>query len=213
MLLGKGERPILIVNLIYLPAFTAVALTRSNWEFVLYAGVVLLVALWIFWKQRDVRFDRSTLWGLSLWGFLHMAGGNVPVEDGVLYGLQLVPVLLRYDQLVHLIGFGVVTLVCFHLLRPYLRPDTRHWGALSVLVVLMGSGVGALNEIIEYIVDKIVTESGVGGYDNTLRDLIFNLIGGMLAVLWLTWRRRLARLNPATTPQRGSPVPTSPDNL
>ena len=191
MLLGKAERPILVVNLIYLPFFTALALTRSNWEFVLYAGVVLLVALWILWMQRAVRFDRSTLWGLSLWGFLHMAGGNIHVAGDVLYGLQLVPIVLRYDQLVHLIGFGVVTLVCHHLLRPYLHPDISRWRVLSVLVVLMGSGVGALNEIIEYIVDKLVTESGVGGYDNTLLDLIFNLIGGILAVSWLAWRRRL----------------------
>jgi hypothetical protein len=32
-------------------------------------------------------------------------------------------------------------------------------------------------------------ETGVGGYDNTMQDLVFNLFGGIAAVLWLTWRR------------------------
>jgi len=47
-----------------------------------------------------------------------------------------------------------------------------------VLVVLMGSGIGAVNEIIEFIAVKSVPETNVGGYDNTLWDLIFNLFGG-----------------------------------
>jgi hypothetical protein len=61
---------------------------------------------------------------------------------------------------------------------------------LSILIVLMGSGLGAINEIIEFIAVKTLPETNVGGYDNTLWDLIFNLIGGLLAVGWLTLRRQ-----------------------
>ena len=190
MLLTRRETPVLIVNLVYVPAFTVIALRNLNFEFVLYVGVILIVGAWVVWKQRSVRFDLPILWGLTIWGLLHMAGGNVRVGDDVLYGLQLVPVVLRYDQLVHAFGFGTATLVCHHLLKPYLRDGLDRWRTLSILIVLMGSGLGAMNEIIEFIAVKTLPDTHVGGYDNTLWDLIFNLIGGLLAVAWLTVRRR-----------------------
>jgi len=190
MLLTRREIPVLIVNLVYVPAFTVIALRNLNFEFVLYVGVILIIAAWVVWKQRSVRFDLPILWGLTIWGLLHMAGGNIRVGDDILYGLQLIPVVLRYDQLVHAFGFGTATLVCYHLLKPYLRDGIDRWRTLSILIVLMGSGLGAINEIIEFIAVKTLPETNVGGYDNTLWDLIFNLIGGLLAVGWLTVRRR-----------------------
>ena len=190
MLLTRREIPVLIVNLVYIPAFTVMALRNLNFEFVLYVGVILIVGAWVVWKQRSVRFDLPILWGLTIWGLLHMAGGNIRVGDDILYGLQLIPVVLRYDELVHAFGFGTATLVCHHLLKPYLRDGIDRWRTLSILIVLMGSGLGAINEIIEFIAVKTLPETNVGGYDNTLWDLIFNLIGGLLAVGWLTVRRR-----------------------
>jgi putative membrane protein len=198
MQLTRREWPVLIVNLLYVPAFTVVALLHLDFEFLLYSGVVLAVLLLILWKQRRIEFDPPILWGLTVWGLLHLAGGNLRVGDGVLYGVELIPLvpaydILRYDQVVHLFGFGVATLVCHHLLRPFLRVDTARWWTLAFLILLMGSGVGALNEIIEFGAVVIMPETGVGGYENTALDLVFNLIGGLLAVGWLTrqhFRRR-----------------------
>ena len=193
MLLTKREWPVLIVNLLYVSIFTVVGLLHLDFEFLLYSGVVLGVLLLILWKQRRVEFDLPILWGLTVWGLLHLAGGNLPIKDGVLYDvelLRLIPAydILRYDQVVHTFGFAVATLVCHHLLRPYLKADIARWWTLAFLVVLMGSGVGALNEIVEFVVVVLVPETGVGGYENTALDLVFNLIGGILAVAWLTWR-------------------------
>lgn len=198
MLLTRREIPVLIVNLIYVPIFTGIALTRTNYEFLLYAGVILLIAAWILWKQRRVRFDLSILWGLTIWGVLHMAGGNLRVGAGVLYSVELLPVvptynILRYDQFVHMFGFGVATLICHHLLRPYLKDNLHRWWTLAILIVLMGSGVGAINEILEFIAVVTMPETGVGGYDNTMLDLCFNLLGGILAVIWLTGQQKATR--------------------
>ena len=190
MLLTKREWPVAAVTLLYLCAFTLVALRGANYEFVLYAGVVLLVAGVVFWSQHKVRFSTPLLWGLAIWGLLHMAGGNVPVGEDVLYRLQLVRKVLRYDQLVHAFGFAVAALVCHHLLRPYLKHGFTRPGLLCVLVVAMSSGIGALNEIVEFIAVLSVPETGVGGYENTLWDLVFNLIGGSIAGIWLYWRYR-----------------------
>lgn len=195
MLLTRGERPILIANLIYVPIFTVVALRNLNFEFVLYVGVILFVGALILWKQRTVQFDRPILWGLTIWGMLHLMGGNIPVGDSVLYNLTLLSLIpgpyhvLRYDQVVHTFGFGVATLICHHLLRPYLRDDIIRWRSLAILVILMGSGVGAINEILEFIATVAVPDTNVGGYENTAIDLVCNLVGGTLAVCYLRLKR------------------------
>ena len=118
-----------------------------------------------------------------------MAGGNLRVADDVLYSMQLIPIFLRYDQLVHCFGFGTATLVCHHLLQPYLKTEDVNWGMLAILIVLMGCGVGALNEIVEFIAVIVMPETNVGGYNNTMLDLVFNLIGALIAVAYLTWQR------------------------
>ncbi len=185
----RRELPVVVVNAIYITFFTFVALGNANYEFVLYAGVVIAVFGWILYKQAAVQFDRTILWGLTGWALMHMAGGNVRINGEILYALQLIPVYLRYDQLVHVFGFGIGTLVCFHLLRPYLRDDAEKWWPLAILVVLLGLGLGAVNELVEFVAVVTIPKTNVGGYENTLWDLVFDLIGAVLAVILLTYRR------------------------
>jgi len=196
MLLTPRERPILLVNLVYIPAFTVLAATRRNYEFLLYVGVVIAVAAWILLIQRRVRFSGTVLWGLTAWGLLHMAGGNLDAGDGVLYGLELVRLaprwnILRYDQAVHAFGFGVATLLCHQLLVPQLKPGAGTRPVVLLLVALMGCGLGAVNEILEFVAVVSFPETGVGGYENTLLDLVFNALGALLAVMYLRVRGTL----------------------
>jgi hypothetical protein len=181
---NRRDLPVILFSAAYMAVFVAVALTRHNYEFILYAAVVLLLASWILVKQRTVQFDLVILWGLSLWGLLHMAGGNIHVSGNVLYNVQLIPRFLRYDQLVHAFGFGTATLVCFHILSGMLDPAAPRRLTLIILVALMGCGLGALNEIVEFLAVTLMPETNVGGYENTLWDLIFNLIGASLAATW-----------------------------
>jgi len=200
MLLTKRELPVLAVNVIYITVFTLIALRRTNYEFLLYVGVIVIIAVWILFKQRAVQFDATILWGLTAWGLMHMAGGNLQVRDGVLYGVVILPLvpsleILRYDQFVHAFGFGVATLVCHHILKPYLKDEIARWRGLAALVALMGLGVGALNEIIEFVAVLTMPETGVGGYDNTMWDLVFDMLGAAIAVIWIGARRRVRLLS------------------
>jgi len=190
MLIKRSEIPVLAVNLLYILALGSLALARLNYEFVIYCLVIAVVLGLIVRFQRRLEFEPFILWGLTLWGFLHMAGGNLYFAGVRLYDILLIPAsrryqILKYDQLVHLVGFGIATLVCFHLLRPCLRTAAQKRATLSVLVVLMGMGVGALNELLEFLVTVVVPESGVGGYLNTSLDILFNAVGAVLAAGWL----------------------------
>ncbi len=207
MKITRRELPIVIVNLLYVPIFAFVALRNVNFEFVLYVGVILAVGGFILWWQPIIQFDIPVLWGLTIWGFMHLCGGNIRVDDAILYNLTLFPVvdapyhILRYDQVVHVLGFGVATLVCHHLLKPFLRAGIRKWVLLSFLIVLMGSGLGAINEVLEFLAVISVPDTNVGGYENTALDLVCNLLGGLLAVIFMAFRRKRTPVEWTAAPQ------------
>ncbi len=130
------------------------------------------------------------LWGLTLWALLHMSGGGVYIYGKKLYEIILIPLsttyaIFKYDQFVHIIGFGVSTLLMHHLLKPYLKEKTGTV-AIPIVIIMAGLGVGALNEIIEFIVTVIVPETGVGGYTNTSLDLVADLIGAIIAYIYVS---------------------------
>lgn len=187
MTIPKQDRPILIFNIIYIVIFGIIALLRHNYEFLFYVSIVVFLLLLLLAKYQKIGLSRGTIMALSLWGLLHMMGGNIRVGDGVLYGVQLIPHILRYDQLVHAFGFGTCTVIGFELLRPFLKPAVNR-ATLSVLLVMIGIGFGALNEVIEFMAVLALPETGVGGYENTAWDLTFNLIGSLIALVIIRTR-------------------------
>jgi putative membrane protein len=187
-------------NLLYVLVFAGYYLSIKNYEFLWYVAILLFFLILILATLKRTDFDRVILWGLSLWGLLHMAGGGVRVGDGVLYKFIVVDLvgsgesqILKFDQVVHFFGFGVATIVFYHLLRSYLaQSQTVNWTVLYPLIVLGGMGLGALNEIIEFIAVVIFGQTGVGGYWNTALDLVFNLLGAIGGVIFIHfyYRRR-----------------------
>ena len=172
----------------------ALATTRtSNAEFLIYLGVMVVLIGLVGLLHWSIRLSPGALWGLSLWGFLHMAGGLVPVpaswpiagEIRVLYSWWLIPGWLKYDMVVHAYGFGITTWVCWQGLCAALRnrsaADVRPAAGLLILCVAAGMGFGALNEIVEFIATLTVPETNVGGYVNTGWDLVSNLVGAVAA--------------------------------
>lgn len=64
------------------------------------------------------------------------------------------------------------------------------FGGLA-LCALAGMGLGALNEVIEFIITLLVPENNVGGYVNTALDLVYNMVGAVIAALVIRfWPRR-----------------------
>ncbi len=176
--------------------FGAAILLQGNQEFIFY-GVVMaaLIAIVVAIDLR-VRFSQGVLWGLSIWGLLHMAGGNVPIppelanESGkpVLYSLWIIPTYLKFDQIVHAFGFFVTTFVCSEALRPRLTANGRISTGVAVLLAAASMGLGALNEVIEFAAVLLIPNTNVGGYTNTGWDLVANLVGASTAALILRFR-------------------------
>lgn len=179
------------INIIALVFFVFMFLARENYEFMLYVGVIIFFLLLILVTNEKVNYPTAVLWGLTFWSLLHMAGGGLYWQGKKFYELMLWPVIgepyhiFKYDQFVHIVGFAVATLVMYYVLKPLLRTDLNKWTALSIVVVMAGLGLGALNEIVEFTATVIMPETGVGGYVNTSLDLVADLIGAILAMVYL----------------------------
>ncbi|MEC9373674.1 MAG: hypothetical protein VYC34_07510, partial [Planctomycetota bacterium] len=60
----------------------------------------------------------------------------------------------------------------------------------AIAIAAMGMGLGATNEVIEYAATLLVPETNVGGYVNTARDMVWNMIGSALAAALVVVRSR-----------------------
>ena len=193
--------PVALFTSLYLVGALMTAVQGSNYEFLLYIGVVILMMGVVWVVHGHVALTSGALWCLSIWGLSHMAGGLVVVPESwpvmgtnrVLYSLWLIPDRLKYDHVVHAYGFGVTTWVCWQGLRAALggrHQRVRPTPGLMLLCAAAGLGFGALNEVIEFAATLLVPETNVGGYLNTGWDLVANLFGATVAVtaIWISDR-------------------------
>lgn len=184
---------LLIINICLVIGFGYSFLLLKNYEFVIYVGVIILFLILVSITFFKVAYSTVTLTGLTIWSLMHMAGGGLFFNNIRLYDIILIPLsqtypILRYDQVVHVFGFGVATIAMFELIRPHLKENLQHFVALSIVIIMAGLGVGAFNEIVEALVAATLPQSGVGGYVNTALDLMSDLIGSIIAMLFIKWQ-------------------------
>nr|WP_274387414.1 DUF2238 domain-containing protein [Salsipaludibacter albus] len=149
----------------------------------------------------------ATRIGLAVFAVGHVAGGMVPVGDGVLYAVWIVEPIVRYDNIQHAVGFGFVGRATWEVLRPRLGPAGDDPVVTVWLVLLAGCAFGAFNEIIEWVMTLTIPDTDVGGYDNTARDLVANLVGATTVAIWTSRRPppRITAAGVATTAPPGRP--------
>ena len=191
MTLKKGEWILMIFTIAYILTYSIYYLSMGNYEFVFYIFVLVFFAILIMATLKKSKLDYIALWGLSLWGLLHMSGGGLIVAGDVLYRLEIIHLfdigdtyVLKFDQFVHAFGFAVTTLVAYQLLRFQLK-DKANYKLIYPLLFFIATGAGALNEIVEFLAVVILPQTGVGGYYNTLLDLVSNSAGSILALFFI----------------------------
>ncbi len=156
-----------------------------------YAGIIAAGGLLVAVVEPDEGFSTVVLAGLVLWAVGHLAGGTIGIGEGrTLYNVVL-PGGLHADNVVHFVGLGTAGLVWWEASSSWLGPRAGHPFGVAVSVWLAGMGVGAFNEVIEFFATLVLPETNVGGYHNTGRDLVANLLGAGVAGV-IAARRRLA---------------------
>ena len=164
----------------YVVGFTIFGLVRGNPETIVYLIAMILLLTVVATIHDRVGFSAIVLWGLAVWGLLHMAGGLIHVDNNVLYAHWFG--FIRFDQFVHAFGFGFGAYASWQALRRWIKPGAEAGGA-AFIVFFAGMGIGALNEVIEFAITRVNSHSHVGGYTNTGWDLVANLVGSAVAAL------------------------------
>lgn len=190
----------------YMVAAGYFAALQWNREFLFYGVVMLALIGLVLWLDSRVRLATPLLWGLGVWGLAHMLGGTLKIPEswadpgtsGTLYNLRVHPDLPKYDQVVHAYGFLLSSLCGWRALYVASRGVLNPSFGVLMAIVCIGMGLGAINEVIEFIATRIMPETNVGGFVNTGWDLVSNLVGCVLAGLlvragWdLGWTRPAA---------------------
>lgn len=197
MRLCLSEWGVLVFTTIYVAGFGVYFVAIGNDEFLWYVATLVSFVALITVTLKASQFPSAILWALTLWGLAHMAGGGLPVGNSVLYAYRVLPIagddgeltLLKFDQIVHFYGFAVTTVVLWHLLRRHF-PALAGTKTLYIYPALGSMGLGALNEIIEFVAVISFPETGVGGYYNTALDLVFNGLGAAVAAVLIYLRDR-----------------------
>ncbi len=198
-MLTKSHYLILAFNFLYLALGGLYFLRELNSEFVIYILVIAILLAGVFGTLKTTQFPYWILWAFSLWGLMHVLGGAVVIGDHVLFAHRIYPLLdwggdfyiLKYDQVVHGYLYGLVALMAYHVLRNSFGIVRRTWG-VALAAVLISVGVSALNEIMEFGI-SLTVQNGVGGYDNTMLDFVFNLGGACSAMTFYLIGQKLKR--------------------
>jgi hypothetical protein len=200
----RGLAGVLGFTAAYMAPAIPLALSIGSREFLFYIVVMgVLIAASVTAHLRG-GLSLGALWGLSVLGLLHVAGGLAPVPSSwpiegdvrVFYSWWIIPGLLKFDQVVHALGHGVLTWICWQTLRRIVVVE-RAKPTIGVMVVCAATslGFGALNEIVEFAATRFCDKTNVGGYENTCLDLVANMIGALAATIHIRfhWWMRNSR--------------------
>ncbi len=147
------------------------------------AVLVVLTAL----ADRAAHFSRPMVGALSSVAIVHLVGGLMtPVGNApTFYETWLIDGVLKFDQLAHAYGSAVITVACARLVVGLLGPPKAHRWGLAFVAALMACGIGALNELVEFLFGLNNANLHAGGLENTGWDLAFNLLGAVVAASWM----------------------------
>jgi len=175
---------ILATGIVVLGVYGAATGARSTGGYLVSVVVVGLLV----WQVRRKPLPGPLVIALAVDAVLHLAGGLVSVGDDVLYnaalGTRVASLhthILQYDHFVHAFGAFIATLTIWTLLAPPTATDIDRRSVVT-MCVLAGLGIGAINEVVEFLATIAHSAAHIGGYDNTGWDLVSNAIGAVAAI-------------------------------
>jgi uncharacterized membrane protein YjdF len=188
--LSRAERAATGTAAVAVAGFTGYGFATHSPSTIGYVSSVLVIAAAVVALRRAV-LPPLLAAGLAIAAIVTLAGGLVRVGHDVLYNASTGPYspalgthYLQYDHFAHAYVSLVIVFACwFMLAAPY--ADRARRGDLVLLSVGAALGLGALNEMAEFVATLAHHGAHAGGYWNTGWDLVSNFIGAAIAGLVL----------------------------
>jgi len=169
----------------------------KNYEYVYYTIVTLVLTIPVMLLiLKYIYFPKLLTFGIGVLIVVNLlAGGIIKVNGVILYEWVIIPLLMiskdltliKFDQIVHLYGTFIVTLMIYYLIRNANKENKYNSFIFLVILFFAGFGAGSFYEIVEFYATSF-EYNAVGEYYNTLFDLCFNAIGALLAVFLLKYQ-------------------------
>lgn len=154
-------------------------------EFFIYA-LLIIIALGFGWKYfRQFEVPSYLLVFVQVGILIHFSGGLLEVGGQRLYDNSIFGI--RFDKYVHLINAFIAAVIMNYILFLFNVRVPRFKYLFVIFIVL---GLGAVIEIVEYLVMLTVPGNGVGDYHNNMQDLLANLVGCSLFFLLFKVKNR-----------------------
>ncbi|MEM4239580.1 MAG: DUF2238 domain-containing protein [Candidatus Woesearchaeota archaeon] len=171
----------------YLVIFSIIAVAQRNYEFLLKAGIMVVFIIIILMYYQQLHLPISLMVCLTIFGIMHIMGGNLYIHSIRLYDTWLIPGIFRYDNLVHAFGTAITTLIAYNILVPRVgSPQKYRPFAFTLMLVMIAMGIGALNEVVEFFaVVFLGAGKVVGDYFNNQMDLVYNFVGAIIVAIFL----------------------------
>ena len=167
--------------------FTALSLARHDTARLrpylqVAVGLVVLTML----ADRVARFSRVMVAMLTSVAIVHLVGGLMtPIGNApTFYETWLIDGVLKFDQAAHMYGTAVLTFASARIVAGVFggAPRRERRVGFAVIAGLMACGMGAVNELVEFLFGLHNPNLHAGGLENTGWDLAFNLAGAIVAV-------------------------------
>jgi hypothetical protein len=165
---------------VYLDRFIEYRGAANLHEFYIYAMVIMFIICWCWWYFRRFTAPAFLLVMIQTAILLHFAGAFIPIDGGRLYDAVIFGI--GFDKYVHFINSFIVATTfneIFHAMNVQV-PVFR-----NIVIVIMTLGIGAFVEVLEYMVMITIPDTGVGDYHNNMRDLIANMMGSTVFLLFM----------------------------
>jgi putative membrane protein len=187
-LLSRAERISVQVAAVAVGGFCVYGFATGSPSTVGYVSSVIVIGSAVVWARRAV-LPGLLAAGLAIAAIATLAGGLIDVGHDVLYNASIGPYsktlgthLLQYDHIAHTYVSFVISFACwFMLAAPH--AGANHRRELVLLAIGAAMGLGALNEMVEFIATLAHHGAQVGGYWNTGWDLVCNFFGAAAAGL------------------------------
>jgi uncharacterized membrane protein YjdF len=192
--LSRAERGAIQVAAAAVAGFCVYGFATGSPTTVGYVSSVIVIGAAIAWLRRAALPGLLSV-ALAIAAIITLAGGLINVGQDVLYNASIGPYsktlgthFLQYDHLAHAYVSFVVAFACWVMLAaPHGGADHRR--ELVLLAVGSALGLGALNEMVEFLATLAHHAAHAGGYWNTGWDLVCNFIGAGAAGLVITRSR------------------------
>jgi hypothetical protein len=159
------------------------------WRNYALSGVAMgSIVTWVLWR-KDVRIPHYIQWVIVAGLLLHYGGGSLgsPYEYSMgLLGYHGINgayhVHTWWDNLTHAVGIGAGAMAIAYLAEAYQMRRGLAWPGWAVagtaFLGALAAGVGV--ELYEYLGKSVFQTIDQGGYENTMLDLHFNILGAAL---------------------------------